>query len=55
MAIDALLRAIVRRDRILYLIIAYPLDDKGFCRLRATYRKAQRELLLINLAPPRYS
>jgi hypothetical protein len=50
--IDALLQAIVRRDRILFLIIAYPLDYEGFCRLRATCRKAQRELLLINLAPP---
>jgi hypothetical protein len=52
MAVDALLRSIIRRGHFKTLVIAHPLDVWDYRRLRAACRKARRGLLVVNLAPP---
>ncbi len=52
MAVEALLRAILRRGACRTLVVAYPLDGATCRRLRAACATARRGLLIANLAPP---
>ncbi|WP_376100683.1 hypothetical protein ACE7GA_27070 (plasmid) [Roseomonas sp. CCTCC AB2023176] len=52
MALDALLRAVARRGRFRWLVIAYPLEADGFRRLRAAQGTARRFLTIVNLDAP---
>lgn len=52
MAVDTLVRSIIQRGHFKTLVIAYPLDARDYARLRAACGKAQRGLLVVNLAPP---
>ena len=52
MALDALLAAVLGRGRLLWLILAYPLDAADLRRLRAACAKAGRLLAVVNLDVP---
>lgn len=52
MAVDALLQAVARPCGRQWLVIAYPLDQRDFRRLKAACGKARRGRVVVNLMTP---